>query len=67
MGWLWRLQIENCTGCGICFDVCEFDAIEMHLGMAYPAPIDDACTGCLTCVEECPFEAIEVREALSVA
>lgn len=56
----WKLIRENCTGCGICADVCDFDAINMTPEMAYPEPVPDACTGCLDCQEECPFDAIVV-------
>jgi Pyruvate/2-oxoacid:ferredoxin oxidoreductase delta subunit len=41
----WQLQIQDCTGCGICFDVCDFDAIEMTRDMAYPEAVSGACTG----------------------
>jgi|Deesub1362B_J571_1020462.scaffolds.fasta_scaffold02237_8 heterodisulfide reductase subunit A len=60
MSWEWRLLLENCTGCGICYDVCDFGAIRMEREMAYPEPISGRCTGCLTCARECPFGAIEV-------
>ena len=58
----WRLIIQNCTGCGICCDVCPEEAIKMTRDMAYPEPIPGRCDGCLTCLEECPFDAIEIRE-----
>lgn len=62
MDWEWKLIIENCTGCGICFDVCPEGAISMDREMAYPKPVEGECIGCMTCVEECPFDAIEVNE-----
>ncbi|MCK4646768.1 MAG: 4Fe-4S binding protein, partial [Candidatus Aminicenantes bacterium] len=36
MAWEWKLLIQNCTGCGICVDVCAEDAIKMTRDMAYP-------------------------------
>ena len=60
MNYLWRLIGQNCTGCGICRDVCSEHAIKMSRAMAYPEPIPGKCTGCLDCVTQCPFEAIEV-------
>jgi len=54
--------VENeCTGCGICADLCPSDAILMTREMALPEPVSGRCTGCMTCVEECPFEAIVVK------
>ncbi len=60
MDWNWQLIEENCTGCGICFDVCPEEAIEMDRQMAYPQPVEGKCIGCMACVQECPFDAIEV-------
>ena len=62
MKWRWTLIKENCTGCGICRDVCDSFAIKMSRQMAYPEPIEGKCEGCLECVKECPFEAIKVEK-----
>ena len=64
MGWQWKLLMEDCTGCGVCFDVCPEGAIHMPLESAYPEPIGGCCIGCLECMQECPFEAIEVSESI---
>ncbi len=66
MGWHWFLLENACVGCGICFDVCDFQAIRMTRDMPLPQAIPGACSGCLTCVEECPFEAIEVLDEMSL-
>jgi len=63
MAWKWKLIVEECTGCGICRDVCDSGAIEMSRWMAYPEPIEGECIGCLLCIDECPFDAVEVKEA----
>lgn len=60
MVWLWTLKESECTGCGICGDLCPHGAIHMPSEAAYPAGLKDRCTGCMDCVEECPFEAIVV-------
>jgi ferredoxin len=60
MGWEWKLIVKECTGCGICADVCPHGAIQMSREMAYPEPVLLKCVGCLDCIAECPFGAIEV-------
>ena len=60
--WYWRLIQGNCTGCGICANVCPHGAIVMPREMAYPQPVDGRCVGCMDCVQQCPFEAVEVGQ-----
>jgi MinD superfamily P-loop ATPase len=49
----------KCTECGLCEDVCRFNAIrDFHVN-----PI--ACEGCGFCSRVCPAEAIEMKECLS--
>ena len=60
MTWVWRIEETECTGCGICADVCSVEAILMTREMPLPEPILGRCTGCMTCVEECPFDAVVV-------
>ncbi|MGA2064407.1 MAG: 4Fe-4S dicluster domain-containing protein [Thermoguttaceae bacterium] len=60
MTWQWRLIQRECTGCGICGDVCTYGAIAMGRLTAYPEGVPGACVGCMMCVEQCPFAAIEV-------
>jgi ferredoxin len=61
--WKWKLIEQNCTGCGICEDVCPHDAIQMTRQMAYPEAIVPRCVGCMACVQECPFDAVQVDQA----
>ncbi len=60
MNWEWKLIDQNCTGCGICVDVCSLGALEMTVEMAYPRSVPGKCEGCRDCIEECPFDAIEL-------
>jgi MinD superfamily P-loop ATPase len=48
---------ELCTGCGLCREMCRFDAIsaDYHVN-----PID--CEGCGVCVHFCPEAAIDFPE-----
>ena len=50
---------EKCTQCGLCQDVCRFDAINDFK----VDPI--SCEGCGFCSHICPVEAITMRENLS--
>ena len=54
------VDTENCTGCGICSDRCQMDAISTdNDGIAV---IDfDRCIGCGLCVPTCPSEAILLK------
>jgi len=51
---------ELCTACGICAEVCRFDAIlDGDDGYQVDAT---ACEGCAACFYQCPAEAIEMRD-----
>jgi len=65
MIWRWTLIRRECTGCGICADVCPHDAIAMPREDAYPGPVVGQCVGCMICVQQCPFDAVEVGPAAS--
>jgi len=49
---------KRCTGCGICIESCQADAITLVNGKAR---IDhNICQGCALCIAVCPEEAISV-------
>jgi MinD superfamily P-loop ATPase len=50
---------ERCNGCGICEQVCRFDAIQGTTDGNRVDPI--ACDGCAACVYQCPEEAIHMQ------
>jgi len=51
---------EKCIDCGICSDICRFDAIREDF------TIDNiSCEGCAFCSRVCPVNAIEMREKVS--
>jgi electron transport complex protein RnfB len=50
---------ENCTGCEICQERCQMEAITMNKDGV--AQVDlDRCIGCGLCVTKCPSEAIDL-------
>ena len=51
---------QKCTACGICAEVCRFDAV-VPGDEAYQ--VDSlACEGCASCFYQCPEEAIRMKE-----
>lgn len=49
-------KIENCMGCGTCFNVCPRKAIEMQKdteGFYYPKIKLDKCVNCGLCISSC--------------
>jgi len=58
-GQLAFIDEEKCTQCGLCQELCRFDAIKDY--MVNPV----ACEGCGFCSHICPEEAITMRENMS--
>jgi len=56
----------DCTGCGICRDLCRFRAIRMEkAGIDTLFVVDSiSCEGCGVCVQFCPEKAIDFPESL---
>jgi len=66
-----EINPEKCMGCGICEDLCRFDAVKstgtnpVIYDMQEFTIDKDACEGCGVCAEFCPDKAIELKEATS--
>jgi MinD superfamily P-loop ATPase len=52
-----------CEGCGICAELCRFDAINERDGVYSVDPI--ACEGCALCFYQCPSEAVRTEEQVA--
>ncbi|MFO7769260.1 MAG: 4Fe-4S binding protein [bacterium] len=56
---------EACSGCGLCEEVCRFDAVRMREDGQGRGPIPDIdpflCEGCGACMEACPCGALEME------
>lgn len=63
---------EECAGCLACFNICEFDAIELFVdseGFTYPKINALKCVGCDKCRKVCGFDkGVEVtgKKAVSI-
>ncbi len=53
------VNLEKCTGCGICVKFCPDNALKLvDMKGGKKIKIDyEHCKGCLICVDECPFKA----------
>jgi Na+-translocating ferredoxin:NAD+ oxidoreductase RNF subunit RnfB len=54
-----ELTPELCTGCGVCVERCQMDALRMEGETAALAP--ERCIGCGLCVSTCPGEALALK------
>ncbi|HUN56119.1 MAG TPA: Coenzyme F420 hydrogenase/dehydrogenase, beta subunit C-terminal domain [Smithella sp.] len=51
-----HVERKKCIGCGLCYSVCKFEAVEMTTDeFSYvPRLIEENCTDCGECLEVCP-------------
>ena len=54
---------SNCINCGLCQDVCRFDAISVHNEQYIISSLD--CEGCGYCARVCPTETIINKDLLA--
>ena len=57
-----KIDDTKCTGCGVCINYCNFDAIELkdHSAMIK----EENCVECNACVYVCPKQAINILSYL---
>ncbi|MCD6390016.1 MAG: 4Fe-4S binding protein [Desulfobulbaceae bacterium] len=55
-----RVIPDQCSGCGMCEELCQFDAAKMGDEVAFIDPL--ACEGCGVCAHFCPEDAIALDE-----
>ena len=59
-----RIDIETCIGCGVCEDVCTFEAIKVVDGVAV---VNEKCTLCGSCVDSCEAGALSIEATAKTA
>jgi MinD superfamily P-loop ATPase len=59
-----RIDVEKCTGCGLCLPLCRFDALfEDREGKVVVEPL--SCEGCAVCFHICPEQAVEMETPIA--
>ncbi|MDP4276237.1 MAG: mercury methylation ferredoxin HgcB [Bacteroidota bacterium] len=61
-----KLDVDRCTGCGMCTIVCPHAVFELSGGKARILDIDD-CMECGACALNCRFKAISVKSGVGCA
>jgi NAD-dependent dihydropyrimidine dehydrogenase PreA subunit len=61
-----KFDLELCTGCGICVDVCPHGVFALNNHTIHPVRVD-ACMECGACQVNCPFGAIKVDSGVGCA
>jgi len=52
-----QVNTRLCSACGLCVEVCPYDARVLEPGAHYAEVIEALCQGCGTCVAACPNKA----------
>ena len=53
-----KVDLEKCTGCGSCAEVCPVEAIKIENDKA---KVDETeCVDCGTCLDECQADALSM-------
>ena len=55
-----RIDEQRCVSCGVCRDLCRFDAVVEEDGRFRVDPL--ACEGCGVCADHCPNEAVVLED-----
>ena len=56
------VDVDLCTACGACIDVCPTEAIAMNDDESFVVIDAALCTACGACVDECPTGALEIKD-----
>ncbi|MFA5688120.1 MAG: ATP-binding protein [Kiritimatiellales bacterium] len=56
------IREADCTGCGLCEELCRFEAVRLSGEKFQIDPV--SCEGCGVCVQFCPVKAIDFHDRL---
>jgi MinD superfamily P-loop ATPase len=59
------IRPQKCRGCGQCYSLCRFGAVESVEGKTIFRIRESFCEGCKICVEFCPEQAIDFVETVN--
>jgi heterodisulfide reductase subunit A len=54
------IDAELCSGCGICAEICIYDALSLHERKGVMTINEVLCKGCGACTAACPSKAIKL-------
>ncbi len=61
------VDLEKCTGCGVCVRVCPYMAISMSTSLKGKVEVDrELCDNCGLCISVCPFDALRLSNQNSL-
>jgi heterodisulfide reductase subunit A len=49
-----QVNVRTCSACGLCVEVCPYDARVLDPGDPYASVLETVCQGCGVCVAVCP-------------
>ncbi|MBN2189429.1 MAG: 4Fe-4S binding protein [Chitinispirillaceae bacterium] len=52
-----KVDVQKCTGCGKCVEICPLEAIKIENGKAV---VTDNCAECGSCIGACPNQALSL-------
>ncbi len=61
MGYNPIVDVNKCTGCEECVDVCPVEVFEMKDEKSIVVQAEE-CLGCESCIEVCESDAITIEE-----
>jgi len=57
------INADKCSHCGVCYDVCRFNAVDKQQDEQFKYQINALlCEGCAACYHACPESAIRMNE-----
>jgi heterodisulfide reductase subunit A len=56
------IDAEICSGCGLCEDVCEYQALKIDVYRGHMTVNAALCKGCGACHSVCPVKAVTVKQ-----